>query len=239
VSSNPTNLVIAGAFSIPYFVYSAYMIFPAVIAAIFMFGALYLQFSIMSKRPDKILIPNVDIQPTEGIGEDAKFFVIDKTGAIIGSVLMLTTLAVLVATSPLKPTISVWKITVPGAALMFMWDIWHDWFKPASQHPSSEGHPREANITTPPDGIEMNGTVVSNGHVGDPRTCGDHRPTHGPRRRVSTMPTQEMPKPKTTLSSLFLQVLSKVSSSVVGLIYFLAGGSISRRGAVSLGRSSS
>ena len=50
----------------------------------------------------------------------------DKFGAILGSVLLIGTLVILVATSPLPQPIPVWKITIPPALLMVACDFWHD-----------------------------------------------------------------------------------------------------------------
>lgn len=75
----------------------------------------------------------------------------DKAGAIIGSVLMGTTLAVLVGTSPLKPTIPVWRITVPGALLMLARDIWADrqiWWRKKRRKEDDVIELRQAGVST-------------------------------------------------------------------------------------------
>lgn len=107
------------------------MILPSLFAAIFMFFVIYAQFSFLSARRERRglrgkLIPETIVLP-EGAGLDAAQFLIDKNGAIVGSTLMLATLAVLVGTSPVKPSIPVWRVTMPGAVIMFLRDGWRDW----------------------------------------------------------------------------------------------------------------
>ncbi len=154
VSSNPTNLVISGAFSIPYFAYSAYMIIPALFSAAFMFLVLFTQFNLISRKRGQRqhLIPSMIVLPESG-SANARQFLIDKNGAIIGSTLMVVTLVVLVATSPLKPAIPVWRITMPGAILMFLRDVYHDW----RQRPKNLGVSQEP--SSPEGGVEMDEIV--------------------------------------------------------------------------------
>lgn len=51
---------------------------------------------------------------------------VDKTGAIFGSVLLLITLATLLITSAASLHVQVWTITVPAALIMFGRDVLHD-----------------------------------------------------------------------------------------------------------------
>jgi len=98
--------------------------------------ATYPVFLIMFRGRD--YIPgSIDIQGEESAIEPSSVLV-DKWGAIFGSVLLTATLGVLVGTSILD--IAVWQITVPPAAIMFIRDVVYDWYKsgPAPQPESIE-----------------------------------------------------------------------------------------------------
>lgn len=119
VSSNPTNLVLSGAFSIPFIQYTAHVILPFLAAALLTYPILTISFF---RSP--ILVPQtLEFDPSEA--GDRRASLVDKPGAIFGSVLLLVTLAVLVGTSTVG--VPVWEITVPAAAVMFVRDIVHDW----------------------------------------------------------------------------------------------------------------
>ena len=138
VSSNLTNLVLAGAFSINFTTFTAFMALPFLAAAI----ATYPVFLIMFRGQD--YIPrSIDIQG-EGSAIEPSLVLVDKWGAIFGSALLTTTLAVLVGTSVLD--IPVWQITVPPAVIMFIRDVAYDWYTPGPG-------PR-------PESIEMDETTV-------------------------------------------------------------------------------
>ena len=72
---------------------------------------------------------------------------IDKWGAIFGSVLLTVTLAVLVGTSVLD--IPVWQITVPPAVIMFIRDVVYDWYTSSpGPAPQSEAITMEKEVTS-------------------------------------------------------------------------------------------
>ena len=50
---------------------------------------------------------------------------IDKTGAVFGSILLLVTLGALVGTSTIG--VPVWQVAAPAAAMMLCYDIWRDY----------------------------------------------------------------------------------------------------------------
>jgi hypothetical protein len=50
---------------------------------------------------------------------------IDKTGAVFGSILLLLTLGALVGTSTIG--VPVWQVAVPAAAMMLGHDMWRDY----------------------------------------------------------------------------------------------------------------
>ena len=117
VSSNLTNLVLVGAFSIPFPTFTAFMVLPFLAAA----TATYPVFLLIFRGRDSIP-RSIDIG-----GEDSALSsaLADKWGAVFGSVLLTATLGVLVGTSTLG--IPVWEITVPPAVIMFIRDVVYDW----------------------------------------------------------------------------------------------------------------
>lgn len=122
VSSNPTNLVLSGAFGLSFVKYTAHVILPFLAAAFLVYPILL--FALFRKRG---LIPN-----TLGLELDdrdsnaaASGTLVDKHGAIFGSILLGATLAVLVGTSTIG--VSVWQVTVAPALVMLLRDGVHDW----------------------------------------------------------------------------------------------------------------
>ncbi|KZS87743.1 hypothetical protein SISNIDRAFT_476169 [Sistotremastrum niveocremeum HHB9708] len=114
VSSNPTNLVLSEVFSLSFASYTANLILPVLAAAAVSLPVVLYQFRNPAYIPSTI--PSVTV--------DTKSILIDRPGAIIGSILTLCTLVTLVGTSPLK--IPVWEVTVPPALIMLSRDILHD-----------------------------------------------------------------------------------------------------------------
>ena len=139
MSSNLTNLVLAGAFSISFTTFTAFMALPFLAAAI----ATYPVFLIMF-RGREYIPRSIDVQGEESAIEPSSVLV-DKWGAVFGSVLLTATLGVLVGTSVLK--IPVWQITVPPAVIMLVRDIVYDCY---SSRPTPQ-----------PDSIEMEPTTVT------------------------------------------------------------------------------
>lgn len=142
VSSNPTNLVLSGAFSLSFVKYTAHVILPFLAAAILVYPILL--FALFRKRG---LIPN-----TLGLELDdrdsnaaASGTLVDKHGAIFGSILLFTTLAVLVGTSTIG--VSVWQVTVPPALVMLLRDGVHDWM---SKHKSDSAAAHTQPAESPP-----------------------------------------------------------------------------------------
>jgi len=80
---------------------------------------------------------SIEVRGEESALEPSSVLV-DKRGAIFGTVLLTATLGVLVGTSILD--IPVWQITVPPAVIMFIRDVVYDWHKsrPAPQPESIE-----------------------------------------------------------------------------------------------------
>ncbi|KZT03924.1 uncharacterized protein LAESUDRAFT_744420 [Laetiporus sulphureus 93-53] len=130
VSSNPTNLVLSGAFSLSFTTYTAHCILPFLGAAVVVYPVLILGLF----RSAELIPSSIDLNITET--EDIRETLIDRTGAIFGSILLLITLGVLVGTSTIG--ISVWEVTVPPAIIMLLRDTYHDWSR--RPHPSQDGY---------------------------------------------------------------------------------------------------
>ncbi|KAF8712249.1 Arsenical pump membrane protein, partial [Rhizoctonia solani] len=117
VSSNPTNLVVAGGFEISFLVFTANLVLPVFASAIAVYPVLR-WFLFRSEDLIPVSIYAQDLDP--------KAALVDSHGAIFGSSLMLTTLMVLVGTSAGGLHVEVWMITVPAAIIMFIRDVLHD-----------------------------------------------------------------------------------------------------------------
>ncbi|KKY37773.1 putative arsenite efflux transporter [Diaporthe ampelina] len=156
VSSNPTNLVLAGAFQIKFVEYTANMIVPVIFTAILLFPCLlYLVFRKDSLVPRAITmhelpeehrarkpvnpnIPHARGNPEEQEDEDKKRLeleeilnpYLDKTSATVGAVIMaatLITVLVLNAVSASSGEHPVFWVTLPAAFVMFCWDVSFGW----------------------------------------------------------------------------------------------------------------
>ncbi|KAJ5502148.1 hypothetical protein N7463_005022 [Penicillium fimorum] len=156
VSSNPTNLVLAGAFKIKFIVYTANMIVPVVVTAIVLFPfLLYIIFADESLIPLSITmhelnedqkkkppvnpnIPNArgtaeekeDADNTEGKQlslEEIMNPFLDKKGASFGGLIMAATLITLLAINASGKEKPVFWVTLPAAFVMFCWDIAFGW----------------------------------------------------------------------------------------------------------------
>jgi hypothetical protein len=120
VSSNPTNLVLTGAYGITFLVYSAWLVLPVLATALVLFPWL-----IFGWFNDTELIPS----ELESPGVDPKTALIDKNGAVFGSVLLGVTLVALVGLSAaglLEGIQGVWTVTAPAACLMVFRDLVYD-----------------------------------------------------------------------------------------------------------------
>ncbi|KAJ5811043.1 hypothetical protein N7447_010559 [Penicillium robsamsonii] len=156
VSSNPTNLVLAGAFKIKFIVYTANMIVPVVVTAIVLFPfLLYIIFADESLIPLSITmhelnedqknkppvnpnIPNArgtaeekeDADDKEGKQlslEEIMNPFLDKNGASFGGIIMAATLITLLAINASGKENPVFWVTLPAAFVMFCWDIAFGW----------------------------------------------------------------------------------------------------------------
>ncbi|KAJ5790466.1 uncharacterized protein N7518_007477 [Penicillium psychrosexuale] len=156
VSSNPTNLVLAGAFKIKFIVYTANMIVPVVVTAIILFPfLLYIIFADESLIPLSITMHelsedqkkkppvNPNIPHARGTAEEKEEAddkegkqlsleeimnpFLDKKGASFGGLIMATTLITLLAINASGKEHPVFWVTLPAAFVMFCWDLVFGW----------------------------------------------------------------------------------------------------------------
>lgn len=156
VSSNPTNLVLAGAFGIKFIEYTANMIVPVVVTAIVLFPfLLYIVFAdealiplsikmhelseeAKAKKPVNPNIPNAKGEGEESDGAENKELsleeimnpFVDKKGAAFGAVLMAITLIVVLVINAISQSNGehpVFWVTLPAAFVMFVWEISLGW----------------------------------------------------------------------------------------------------------------
>ncbi|KAH9927802.1 uncharacterized protein B0H18DRAFT_1084659 [Fomitopsis serialis] len=118
VSSNPTNLVLSGAFALKWTSYIAHVVLPFLAAAATVYPLLLYMFRASDLIPDSL---DLDL---DEVG-DMRETLVDKGGAIFGSCLVFVTLGVLVGTSTVG--VPVWEVTVPPACIMLARDVWWDW----------------------------------------------------------------------------------------------------------------
>jgi Na+/H+ antiporter NhaD/arsenite permease-like protein len=126
ISSNPTNLVLSGAFSISFVTYASSVALPFLTAALIV----YLYLFLVLFRSVEYVPRNIDLSGG-GVGDDGvgidrpSTALIDKSGAIFGSILLMATLGALTGTSTVG--IPVWQVAVPAAVIMLCRDLWRDW----------------------------------------------------------------------------------------------------------------
>jgi Na+/H+ antiporter NhaD/arsenite permease-like protein len=116
VSSNPTNILIAGSFSLNFLTqFTKWTILPTIVPAILNYGVVYAMFR---KHIPKVLTP---------LDDDPWTKLRDRTGAVFLSVLMVVTVAVLVGTSFVPGhAVEVWMVTAPAGILAFIFNLTRD-----------------------------------------------------------------------------------------------------------------
>jgi Na+/H+ antiporter NhaD/arsenite permease-like protein len=159
VSSNPTNLVLAGAFKIKFVDYTANMIVPVIFTGIVLLPFLmYIVFKdetlipssikmhelsaeVMAKKPVNPNIPhargtaeeeeNNHVNDEQGkllsLEEIMNPF-LDKGGAAFGGIVMAATLITVLALNASGSEQPVFYVTLPGAFVMFCWDLAFGWW---------------------------------------------------------------------------------------------------------------
>ncbi|KAJ9633531.1 uncharacterized protein PV06_06174 [Exophiala oligosperma] len=129
VSSNPTNILIAGSFSLNYLTdFTKWTILPSIIPAILTYPILMTMFW---KKIPKTLIP-IEVDPWSKLR--------DRIGAFALSALMVVTVAVLVGTSFVPGhAVEVWMVTMPAGVLAFCFEVISDlWRPPQKQEVASQ-----------------------------------------------------------------------------------------------------
>ena len=126
ISSNPTNLVLAGAFSLSFVSYTSSVVLPLLAAAL----VIYPFHVIVLFRAPGLIPTSIELSSSavEGdrVGVDRpSTALIDKIGAVFGSILLLLTLGALVGTSTIG--VPVWQVAAPAAAMMLGYDMWRDY----------------------------------------------------------------------------------------------------------------
>lgn len=127
VSSNPTNILIAGSFNLNYLTdFTKWTVLPSVIPALLNYPLLLAMFW---KRIPRTIVP-VEENPWSRLR--------DPVGAIFFSILMVVTVAILIGTSFVPGhSVEVWMITAPAGILAFLFDLASDWRR-GKQHASTE-----------------------------------------------------------------------------------------------------
>ena len=156
VSSNPTNLVLAGAFNVKFIDYTANMIVPVLVTAIVLFPCLlYLIFSDSSLIPVSITMHELAVAErdeartpitphrTEGVrsGEEEDLrqalsleettnpFLEKWSAAFAASVMVVALITVLVLNASSREVYPVFWVTAPAAFVTLCWDVasgWHN-----------------------------------------------------------------------------------------------------------------
>jgi Na+/H+ antiporter NhaD/arsenite permease-like protein len=149
ISSNPTNLVLSGAFSLSFVAYTSSVILPFLAAAL----VVYPFFPFVLFRSTELIPRNIELSGSDGEGDGVAIdrpsvALIDKAGAIFGSILLLVTLGVLVGTNMIG--VPVWQVAVPPAALMLSHDAWRDWRCHRAQQAAAKERGVEHLDTLPP-----------------------------------------------------------------------------------------
>ena len=123
VSSNPTNILITGSFSLNYLTqFTKWTVLPSIIPALVNYPILLFMFR---KDVPKKIVP---------LKEDPRSKLRDPRGAIFFSCLMLVTLAVLVGTTFVPGgAVQVWMVTAPAGIMAFLFDVGTDVWKPEMQ----------------------------------------------------------------------------------------------------------
>lgn len=174
VSSNPTNLVLAGAFGIKFIVYTANIIVPVIVTVLILFPCLLLlvfrQDGLVPRTVEMHELPesakhappvNPNIPRPAGSDEDEELKAlleimhpyVDKKSAAVGVTVMtvtLVTILVLNATAKTGHEHPVFWVTVPGAVVMLCWDLSYGWKHRHESRQAASGTPTSNSTTEPP-----------------------------------------------------------------------------------------
>lgn len=184
ISSNPTNLVLSGAFSLSFITYTSSVVLPFLAAALIVYLYLaYVLFRSAESIPPSIEVSHDDASVGgDGVGIDRpSAALVDKTGAIFGSILLMATLGALVGTS--TAGIPVWRVTVPAATMMLSRDLWWDWRRHRTHRAVAKEPGVEQLETHPPSAVypptELQNLPLSASHLNS------HNPGDNSRRQLA------------------------------------------------------
>lgn len=176
VSSNPTNILIAGSFSLNFLTgFTKWTILPSIVPAILTYPILMVMFW---KKIPKTLTPLTD---------DPWLKLRDRPGAIALSVLMLVTVAVLVGTSFVpNQAVEVWMVTAPAGVLAFMFNVGRDWWDSKARRNAS--NEQVADLAAQPEvvscsGMELQGGETTDGSFDPKSTESGFSPPLGPQEK--------------------------------------------------------
>jgi Na+/H+ antiporter NhaD/arsenite permease-like protein len=225
VSSNPTNLVLSGAFGISFFSYTAKLIVPVLAAAIFVLPVLLLQFRGNRFIPRRI----------KPLTLDPRSVLVDPFGGVFGATFLILTLCTLVGTSVLHP--QVYLVTVPPAVIVGMRDIIKDIrnYKKTTHsrerdQQSSDAHPLGKNEEKPPNELsevkannppreegQLPTEVTANPQVSSPTL---RPPSINRSVDAEDTRTQDSPPSPPTLYRIFPTTLSILKTMPFSLVLF-------------------
>lgn len=120
VSSNPTNILVAGSFGLNFLTeFTKWTVLPSIIPAIINYPILLAMFW---KKIPKALTP---------VSDDPWDKLKDRLGAVFFSTLMIVTVAILVGTSFVpKQAVEVWMVTAPAGVLALFFNLYTDVVRP-------------------------------------------------------------------------------------------------------------
>ncbi|KAH9072769.1 hypothetical protein EDB83DRAFT_2358973 [Lactarius deliciosus] len=145
ISSNPTNLVLSGAFTLSFITYTSSVALPLLAAAL----TVYPFHSIVLFRSPGLIPTSIEL-PSNAVGGD-RVGVDRPSTALIDNILLLVTLGVLVGTSTIG--VPVWQVAAPAAVMMLIHDVWRDWNHYHSDQVVAEGARQSDRL--PPTGVHL------------------------------------------------------------------------------------
>ncbi|KAJ1656986.1 hypothetical protein IWQ61_003535 [Dispira simplex] len=148
---NPTNIVVAQAYKVSFFVYSAWMLLPCLASALVSFGVLM---AVMCAKPS--------VQRNSPDQVDAQVMLTRPWSAKFGTALLAICLITLMVTSVWH--VPVWLTSLPFAAVLLLWDGVTDWY-----HTAHADHYCTSPVHVPPS-LPIDPLVPSSTAVDNPKS---------------------------------------------------------------------
>ncbi|KAJ8105256.1 hypothetical protein OPT61_g10291 [Boeremia exigua] len=152
VSSNPTNLVLAGAFDIKFVNYTANMVVPILVTAVVLFpvlifaifrGNTHIPSAIkLEPRTERDEAPDRNSKYGGASLEDVLKPCLDKRSALAATAIMATTVILLLALNAVylqRGGNTDYWVTLPAACIMFAWDLILGWLDGRRTHYAAQG----------------------------------------------------------------------------------------------------